>query len=195
MDDNIVEGSGWRGIWMPVETHPIKVVNSSDSGIFITALGNTSGLFSQPNRINVDALVTDDHWVTIDKAYQQLAVRKDNNAPVGIQLRWGLGYYVALAIDTRDQAKAQAAKPLIQNALNYVAKLIRLKGEYVGVQLKWGRGRYVFFAVDTRDPTRGQLAKPLLQNALCYLASLAWQTSPRQLHGLRHEKTAHSIEY
>ena len=195
MDDNIVEGRGWRGTWMPVDSHRIRVVNSNDTGVLITSFGNTSGLFSQPNRINVDALVTDDHWVTMDKAYQHLAVRKDNNDPVGVQLRWGAGHYVAFAIDTRDEARVQAARPLIQNALNYVAKLVRLKGEYVGIQLKWGKGRYVALAMDTRDPARGQAAKPILQNALCYLAGLAWQTSPRQLQGLRREKMAHSIEY
>ena len=161
----------------------------------ITAFGNTAGIFSQPNRVNVDALVTDDHWVTTDKAYVPLAIRKVDGDPVGVLLRWGAGYYVTFAIDTRDNARTQAARPLIQNALNYVAKLVSLTGEYVGFQLKYGRGRYVAFAVDTRDPARGQAAKPLLQNGLCYLASLAWQTSPRQLHGLRREKMAHSIEY
>lgn len=195
MDNNIVEGRGWRGTWMPVRQHPIRVVESGDSGILITSFGNTTGLFSQPNGINVDAIATDDHWVTRDKAYQHLAIRKDNGDPVGIQLAWGAGYYVCFAVDTRDKARLQAARPLIQNALNYVSKLVRLKGEYVGIQLKWGRGRYVAFAVDTRDPSRGQTAKPLLQNALCYVAGLAWQTSPRQLHGLRKEKIAHSIEY
>jgi len=190
-----VEGKGWRGTWLPVHRHPIKVANSSDTGVLITAIGNTSGLFSQPHRINVDALVTDDHWVTKDKAYQPLAVRKDNGDAVGMQLRWGTGHYVAFAIDTRDSARAQAARPLIQNALNYTAKLVKLKGEYVGLQLMWGRGRYVAFSVDTRDPSRGQTAKPLLQNALCYLAGLAWQTSPRQLHGLRHKTMAHSIDF
>ena len=180
---------------MPVHRHPIKVVGGGDTGVLITAFGNTSGLFSQPNRIDVDALVVDDYWVTDDKAYQYLAIRKNNNDPTGIQLRWGAGYYVGFAIGTEGKERSQANKPLMQNALNYVAKLIRLKGEYVGLQLKWGRGRYVSFAVDTRDASRGQVAKPLLQNALCYLAGLAWETSPRQLHGLRSEKMAHSIEY
>lgn len=195
MDSNIIEGRGWRGTWLPVHRHPAKIVESNDSGVLITSFGNTSGLFSQPHRINVDALVTDDHWITSDKAYLPLAIRKDNAQPVGIQLRWGAGQYVAFAIDTRDQARVQAARPLIQNALNYVAKLVSLKGEYVGYQMKWGRGRYVTFAVDTRDPSRGQIAKPILQNALCYVAGLAWQTSPRQLHGLRREMMAHSIEF
>ena len=195
MDDNIIEGRGWRGTWMPVHRHPVRVINSSDSGVLITAFGNTTGLFSQPNRVNVDALVTDDHWITADRAYAPLAVRKDNGDPVGLQLGWGAGYYVTFAIDTRNEARLQAARPLIQNALNYVAKLVSVTGEYVGIQLKHGRGRYVSFAVDTRDPSRGQVAKPLLQNALCYVAGLAWQTSPRQLQGLRREKIAHSIEY
>lgn len=195
MDDNIIEGRGWRGTWMPVDIHPIRVVNSQDSGILITAFGNTSGLFSSPNRVNIDAITTDDHWVTNDRAYQRLAVRRDNGDPVGIQLRWGAGFYVAFAIDTRDEARSRAARPLLQNALNYISGLVRLKGECISFQLKWGKGRYVTFAVDTRDPARGQVAKPLLQNALAYLASLAWQTSPRQLHGLRREVMPHSIEY
>lgn len=195
MDDNIIEGRGWRGTWMPVDSVPIRLVKSSDTGILITAFGNTSGLFSQPNRINIDTLVTSDRWLTADKAYQQFAVRKDSGEPVGIQLRWGNGYYISFALDTRDQARAQAARPLIQNALNYMSKLVRTKGEYVGVQLKWEKGRYVAFAVDTRDSARAQMAKPLLQNALCYLAGLAWQTSPRQLFGLRREIISHSIEY
>ncbi len=194
-DDNIVEGKGWRGTWMPIHKHPIRVVGNGDTGVLITAFGNTSGLFSQPNRVDVDALVVDDYWVTDDKAYQYLAIRKNGNDPTGIQLSWGAGYYVGFAIGTEGEERSQANKPLIQNALNYVAKLVKLRGEYVGLQLKWGRGRYVVFAVDTRDASRGQIAKPLLQNALCYLAGLAWETSPRQMHGLRSEKMAHSIEF
>jgi len=195
MDDNVIEGRGWRGTWMPADVHPVRVVKSKDTGILITAFGNNSGLFSQPNRINIEAIATDHHWVTTDKFYERFAVRRDTSDAVGIQLRWGAGYYVSFAVDTRDEARAAAAVPLIQNALNYIAGLVRLKGEYVSFQLKWGRGRYVTFALDTRDPARGQVAKPLIQNALCYLAGLAWQTSPRQLHGMRKEKIAHSIEY
>jgi len=178
-----------------VDIHPVRVVKSRNTGILITALGNTSGFFSSPNRINIDAIATDQHWVTTDKAYQRLAVRKDTNDPVGMLLRWGAGYYVSFGIDTRDEARSQASIPLIQNALNFVSGLVRLRGEYVSFQLKWGKGRYVAFALDTRDPAKGQVAKPLIQNALCYLASLAWQTSPRQLHGLRREVMRHSVEY
>jgi hypothetical protein len=180
---------------MPIDVNPIRVVKSKDTGILITAYGNTSGLFSAPNRINVESIATDHHWVTADKAYQRFAIRRDNNDAVGIQLRWGAGYYVSFAVDTRDAERSEAASLLIQNALNYVASLVKLRGEYVSFQLKWGRGHYVTFALDTRDPARGQVAKPLLQNALCYLAGLAWQTSPRQLHGLRRQVMTHSIEY
>jgi hypothetical protein len=195
MDDNILEGRGWRGTWMPTEVNPIRVVKSKDTGILITAFGNTSGLFSTPNRINVDSIATDHHWVTADKAYQRLAIRRDNNDAVGILLRWGAGYYISFAVDTKDAGRSEAARPLIQNALNYVANLVRLKGEYVSFQLKWGKGHYVTFAMDSRDPARGQVAKPLIQNALAFLAGLAWQTSPKQLHGLRREVMTHSMEY
>ena len=195
MDDNILEGRGWRGTWLPTDVNPVRVVKSKDTGILITAFGNTSGLFSSPNRINVESIATDHHWVTTDKSYQRFAIRRDNNDAVGIQLRWGAGYYVSFAVDTRDAERSEAARPLLQNALNYVSNLVKLRGEYVSYQLKWGKGHYVTFSLDTRDPARGQVAKPLIQNALCYLASLAWQTSPRQLHGLRREVMTHSIEY
>jgi hypothetical protein len=173
----------------------VRVVKSKDTGILITSYGNTSGLFSTPNRINVDTIATDHHWVTADKAYQRFAIRRDNNDAVGLQLRWGAGFYVSFAVDTRDAARSEIARPLLQNALNYVASLAKLRGEYVSFQLKWGKGHYITFALDARDPARGQVAKPLIQNALYYLASLAWQTSPRQLHGLRREVMTHSMEY
>ncbi|HGJ64401.1 TPA: hypothetical protein ENS27_03300 [bacterium] len=195
MDDNILEGRGWRGTWMPIEIYPARVAKSKDSGILITAFGNTSGLFSSPNRINVDSIITDQHWITNDRAYQRFAIRRDNNDSVGIQLRWGAGFYVSFAIDTRDVERSELARPLLQNALNYIASLVKLKGEYVSFQLKWGKGHYVTFALDSRDPARGQVAKPLIQNALYYLAGLAWQTSPRQLHGFRREVMTHSMEY
>jgi hypothetical protein len=195
IDDNIIEGRGWRGTWMPVDIYPVRVVKSKDTGILITAYGNTSGLFSTPNRINVDTIATDHHWVTADKAYQRFAIRRDNNDAVGLQLRWGAGFYVSFAVDTRDAVRSEIARPLLQNALNYVASLAKLRGEYVSFQLKWGKGHYITFALDARDPARGQVAKPLIQNALYYLASLAWQTSPRQLHGLRREVMTHSMEY
>jgi len=195
MDDNIMEGRGWRGTWMPTEFFPIRVAKSKDTGILITAYGNTTGLFSVPNRINIESIATDHHWVTTDKAYQRLAIRRDNNDSVGIQLRWGAGYYISFAVDTRDAGRSEASRPLLQNALNYAASLVKLKGEYISYRLKWGKGHYVTFALDSRDPAKGQVAKPIIQNALCYLASLAWQTSPKQLHGLRREVMNHSIEY
>lgn len=123
MDDNIIEGKGWRGDWMPVDKHPIKVVNSSDVNVTATDEGKKTGLLSWPNKVDLNAIVVDDHWVTSDRAYSVLAKRNDNGDPVAIQLRWGDGYYVGFAIDTRDAAKGTAAKPLIQNALCYLASL------------------------------------------------------------------------
>jgi len=195
MDDNILEGKGWRGTWIPIDIHPIRVSRSKDTGILITAFGNTSGLFTSPSRINVDAFATDQHWITSDRAYQKFAIRRDNNDAAGIQLRWGAGFYLSFALDTGNAEKSEFARPLLQNALNYISSLVKLKGEYVSFQLKWGKGHYVTFALDARDPASGQIAKPLIQNALYYLAGLAWQTSPRQLHGLRREVMTHSMEY
>jgi hypothetical protein len=50
--------------------------------------GQKSGVFTWPHQVDVDALVTDDHWVTDDPAYTRLAVRSDNEDAVGVQLRW-----------------------------------------------------------------------------------------------------------
>lgn len=130
MDDNIVPPDGvhthepsWRGDWMPVDRHEIRVVNSSDVNVNITPEGQRTGLFTWPHKVDVNALETDDHWVTNDSAYVHLARRGDNNDAVGVQLRWGDGYYVTFAIDTRDARRASLAKTLIENALCYLASL------------------------------------------------------------------------
>ena len=47
-----------------------------------------------PHKIDVDNLVTDDHWVTNDPSYRKLAIREDNSDAVSILLPWGEGYYV-----------------------------------------------------------------------------------------------------
>lgn len=95
MDDNIIPPDGvhstepmWRGGWLPVDRHPIRVVNSSDINVRITPEGQKTGVFTWPHQVDVDALVTDDHWVTDDPAYTRLAVRSDNEDAVGVQLRW-----------------------------------------------------------------------------------------------------------
>jgi hypothetical protein len=144
MDDNIIPPDGvhtteptWRGDWLPVDRHPIRVVNSSDVNVKITSEGQKTGLFTWPHKVDVNALVTDDHWITEDPSYAKLALRADTNAPVSVQLRWGDGYYVTFAIDTRDARRASLAKPLIENALCYLASLAwqtsprqPLKGRY-----------------------------------------------------------------
>ena len=90
-----------------------------------------------PHKVNVDTLITDDHWVTNDASYRKLAVREDNGDAISVQLQWGDGYYVAFAVDTRDAHRTTIAKPLIENALCYLANLAwqtsprqPLKGRY-----------------------------------------------------------------
>lgn len=124
MDDNIVEGKGWRGGWLPVEKHPITVVNSEDVNVQVTEAGWRTGIFTWPNEIDVNALYTDDHWVTKDWRYEILARRADERRePVSFQLKWGNGYYVGFALDTRDVKRAEAARPFIENVLCYLISL------------------------------------------------------------------------
>lgn len=144
MDNNIVPPDGvhasetaWRGDWLPVDRHPIDVVGAEDANVTITEDGQKTGMFTWPHKINVDNLVTDDHWVTNDPSYRKLVVREDNGGPIGIQLQWGDGYYVGFAVDTRDAHKTAVAKPLIENTLCYLASLAwqtsprqPLKGRY-----------------------------------------------------------------
>ena len=144
MDNNIIPPDGvhttepqWRGDWLPVDQHPIRVTNSQDSNVRVTEDGQKTGMFTWPHKVNVDTLVTDDHWVTEDRTYRKLAVREDNGDPISMQLQWGDGYYVAFAVDTRDAYRTTLAKPLIENALCYLANLAwqtsprqPLKGRY-----------------------------------------------------------------
>jgi hypothetical protein len=130
MDDNIIAPDGvlthepaWRGDWLPVDRHPIRVVNSSDVNVNVTTEGQKTGLFTWPHKVDINALTTDDHWVTHDSAYTKLAVRSDNSDAVSVQLRWGDGYYVTFAIDTRDAMRVSVAKTLFENALCYLASL------------------------------------------------------------------------
>ena len=100
-------------------------------------MGKKRACLPGPHKVNVDALITDDHWVTNDGSYRKLAVREDNGDAVSIQLQWGDGYYVAFAVDTRDAHRITIARPLIENALCYLANLAwqtsprqPLKGRY-----------------------------------------------------------------
>lgn len=144
MDDNIIAPDGvrilepmWRGDWLPVDRHPIRVVNSNDINVNVTPEGQKTGLFTWPHKVDINALVTDDHWVTDDPAYTKLAIRADDGDAVSVQLRWGDGYYVTFALDTRDARRVSLAKTLIENALCYLASLAwqtsprqPLKGRY-----------------------------------------------------------------
>jgi hypothetical protein len=144
MDNNITPPDGvhttepqWRGDWLPVNRHPIRIINADDGNVRVTDDGQKTGMFTWPHKVNVDTLVTDDHWVTNDASYRRLAVREDNGDAVSLQLQWGDGYYVAFAVDTRDPHRTTIARPLIENALCYLANLAwqtsprqPLKGRY-----------------------------------------------------------------
>ncbi len=148
MDDNIVEGQGWRGGWLPVHRHPITVVNSEDVNVKVTDEGLKTGMFSWPNQVDLNALYTDDHWITRDWRYAILARRDDEKKePVSFRLKWGNGYYVGFALDTRDAKRAEAAKPFIENVLCYLISLawqtsprqrIRLARRQTGVSIGYG---------------------------------------------------------
>ncbi len=125
MDNNNTPEGKWRGGWLPIEQYPIEVINSGDINVNITEDGHKTGIFTWPHKIDPNALITDDHWVFGNRRrrYRILATRQDNGEPVGIQLRWGDGYYIALAIDTRDAVKSAQSKTFIENALCYLASL------------------------------------------------------------------------
>jgi hypothetical protein len=99
------------------------VKNSDDVDVDVTDEGKKTGIFTWPHKIDLNALTTDDHWITQDRAYEVLARRKDNNDPISVRLRWGDGYYVAFAMDTRDAIKSQTSKTFMENILCYLASL------------------------------------------------------------------------
>jgi hypothetical protein len=125
MDDNNNKESGqpWRGGWLPIERHPIEVKNSDDVDVDVTEDGRKTGIFTWPHKINLNSLTTDDHWITQDRAYKVFARRQDNKDPISVQLRWGEGYYVTFAMDTRDAVKSQMSKTFMENILCYLASL------------------------------------------------------------------------
>jgi hypothetical protein len=125
MDDNNNKESGqpWRGGWLPIERHPIEVKNSDDVDVDVTENGRKTGIFTWPHKIDLNSLTTDDHWITQDRAYKVLARRHDNKDPISVQLRWGDGYYVTFAMDTRDAVKSQMSKTFMENILCYLTSL------------------------------------------------------------------------
>ena len=123
-DNNFTDDQGNQiGLWWPVDEHPASVVDTGDSDVNITPEGEASGLFSKPNTVDVNALTLDDNFADLDPAYVVLAERADGAGAAAIKLPYGAGYYVGMCIDTRDAARLEAAKPLIENALYYCATL------------------------------------------------------------------------
>jgi hypothetical protein len=114
-DDNYKDASGQQvGGWIP---GPIKVQNTGDSEVEITAEGDKSGLFSTPNKVDMNAPTLDDNFADVGAKWVLLAKRKDNQGVAAAYLPHGKGVYLEACIDTRDDARAAAAKPLIENAL------------------------------------------------------------------------------
>lgn len=159
MDANIIPPDGerikepmWKGDWLPVDRHPIKVVEAEDVDVEITNSGWKTGMFSWPNKIDVNALTIDDLWVTDDMAYDILARSKEEDRKeISFQLQWGDGYYVAFALDTRDATKASISKTFIENVLCYLASLAwqcsprqPLSSRYRTSEIMRGTERYRF---------------------------------------------------
>ncbi|MBM3213793.1 hypothetical protein FJZ36_02610 [Candidatus Poribacteria bacterium] len=121
-DDAYTDPNGKQvGSWMPIDKHPIVVQNTADSDVDITADGNKSGLFAKPNKVDMNAIVLDDNFASLDKSWVILATRKDNSQPAACYLPWGKGVYVEACIDTRDAGKMAPATPLIANGLLFLA--------------------------------------------------------------------------
>lgn len=123
-DDNFKDDQGnYIGLWFPVDEYPAQIANTGDSDVEVTPEGEASGLFSKPNTVDVNALTLDDNFAGDLTGYTILANRADGKGAAAIQLAYGAGYYVGMCIDTRDAGRVEAAKPLIENALYYCAKL------------------------------------------------------------------------
>lgn len=142
-DDNFKDESGNQaGLWFPIDKFPAKIINTADSDIEVTAEGKATGMFNTPNAADLAALILDDNFAELAPGYVVLANRTDGQGPAAIQLPYGKGYYVGMCIDTRDAARLTASKPLIENALFYLAKLIALGASPVNSKDKlavtWG---------------------------------------------------------
>ena len=123
-DDNFTDDQGNQiGLWFPIDEFPAQIANTADSDVEITPEGEASGLFSEPNKVDVNAITLDDNFAGDLSGYKILANRVDGNGAAAIQLPYGSGYYVGMCIDTRDAGKLEPAKPLIENALYYCAAL------------------------------------------------------------------------
>lgn len=123
-DDNFTDEQGNQiGLWFPVDEYPAKIANTADSDVEITPEGEASGLFSKPNAVDVNALTLDDNFTDLAPGYVVLANRTDGKGAAAIQLAYGSGYYVSMCIDVRNADRLETAKPMIENALYYLAVL------------------------------------------------------------------------
>lgn len=141
-DDNYRDQNGKQiGGWMPIDEHPVVVQNTGDSEVEITPDGEKSGLFSKPNKVDMNAVTLDDNFSALDKSWVILATRKDNGQPAACWLPYGKGGYLEVCADTRDAGLAAKATSLMENALQFLADktesglAVRLTG---GAATTWG---------------------------------------------------------
>ncbi len=124
-DDNYTDPDGNQvGAWMPIDDHPVLVQNTGDSDVNITAEGDASGLFSDPNDVNMNAITLDDNFAALDDDWVILAERADNGEPAACYLPHGAGVYLEVCADTRDGGRAAAAEPLYGNILFFLANYV-----------------------------------------------------------------------
>ena len=124
-DDNYTDPDGNQvGAWMPIADHPVLVQNTGDADVDITADGDASGLFSDPNAVDMNAITLDDNFAGLDDDWVILADRADNGEPAACYLPYGKGIYLEVCADTRDAGRAAAAEPLYANILLFLANYV-----------------------------------------------------------------------
>lgn len=124
-DDNFKDPAGKQvGAWLPIDESPVTVQNTADANVILTPEGEKSTLFTTPNAVDLNALTLDDNFADLDSKWVVLGKRADNNQPAICYMQFGKGIYVEACIDTRDDARTAAAKPLIENALVFLAGML-----------------------------------------------------------------------
>ncbi|GIX08069.1 MAG: hypothetical protein KatS3mg115_2472 [Candidatus Poribacteria bacterium] len=123
-DDAFTDPLGRQaGGWLPLEEHPVRVLNTGDAEIEVTEVGRNHPLLTHPHVLDeaaLSALVLDDNLTGLDDAWVVLATRKDNGDPAIAYLRYGLGVYLHACVDTRNPERAQPATILFENALSWL---------------------------------------------------------------------------
>ncbi|MAF12912.1 hypothetical protein CMK11_20875 [Candidatus Poribacteria bacterium] len=124
-DDTPLDGDGDQvGGWMPIDDHPITVINEGDVDATPTAAGIASGLFSTPNTVDLDDLFLDDFWVNLDASWTILATRDDSGEAAVEYLPWGDGVYLHVCMNSWSAAAISAALPLMENGLTFLTDWI-----------------------------------------------------------------------